>query len=174
MTLIAKVLTAAVIGVYGLFVVAIPDFQPGDPMVPTTLYEATTTHQNAPAATNPPNRTMTPSYPPAGACDAYVAIAYHVGWPQEALPTLREAMRRESGCNPNAVGDHGNSIGLLQIHQPSWCTPSSAWPIGWMQHYRLGSCSDLYNPIVNLRVGLAIYEGWTGSTPGWQHWHALP
>lgn len=174
MTILAKLITGAVLAVYGLFVVAMPDLQPGDPVVPTTRYEATTTHQNAPAATNPPTPTTSAPYPPAGACDAYVAIAYHVGWPEAALPMLREAMRLESACDPYAVGDRGDSIGLLQIHQPTWCTPSSAWPVGWMQHYRLGDCNDLYDPIVNLRVGLAIWEGWQGSTPGWQHWHALP
>lgn len=174
MTLIAKAVTAAILGIYGLFVVAMPDLQPGDPVVPLIRYEATTTHYSPAQTTNPPTPTTSAPYPPAGACDAYVAIAAHIGWPEAALPTLRDAMRLESGCNPSAVGDRGDSIGLLQIHQPSWCHPNRYWPDGWMQHYNLGNCQDLYDPIVNLTVGLAIYEGWTGSTPGWQHWHALP
>jgi hypothetical protein len=174
MTIIAKLLTGAVLAVYGLFVVAMPDLQPGEPTVPSTVYEATTTHQNAPAATNPPTPTMTPPLPSAGDCAGWVAVAYGIGWPEAALNTLEQAMRLESGCDPYAVGDGGDSIGLMQIHQPSWCVPNRNWPIGWMQHYDLGFCGDLWHGPTNLRVALAIWEGWQGSTPGWQHWHALP
>jgi len=173
-TLIAKLLTGGILAIYGMFVVAMPDLQPGDPLVPTTRYEATSTHYSPVQATNPPTPTTTPPLPAAGDCEGWVGVAYGIGWPAAALDTLKEAMRLESGCDPYALGDDGDSVGLLQIHMPSWCTPNGNWPIGWMQHYNLGICGDLWDGPTNLRVGLAIWEGWEGSTPGWQHWHALP
>ena len=174
MTFIGKALTAVMVAVYGMFVVTLPTIPDQPKTVASTLYTAPTTLYSPVQATNPPTPTTTTTWPAAGNCDAYVAIAAHVGWPQAALDTLRLAMRLESGCNPQAVGDAGDSIGLLQIHCPTWGTPNANWPIGWIQHYGWGDCDDLFDPVVNLTVGLAIWEGWAGSTPGWQHWHALP
>lgn len=174
MTFIGKALTALMVGVYGLFVVNLPDAPKPPETVKTTVYAPVTSVRNAPAASKTPTPTTTTPLPAAGNCEAYVAIAYHVGWPADALDTLALAMRLESGCDPQAVGDAGDSIGLLQINCPTWATPNSNWPVGWMQHYGFGDCDDLYDPITNLTVGLAIYEGWAGSTPGWHHWHALP
>jgi len=174
MTFIGKALTAVMVAVYGMFVVTLPTAPKQPETVPSTIYSPATTHYSPVQATNPPTPTSTTPWPAAGNCEAYVAIAAHVGWPQTELDTLRLAMRLESGCNPQAVGDAGDSIGLLQIHCPTWGTPNSNWPIGWIQHYGWGDCNDLYDPVVNLTVGLAIWEGWKGSTPGWQHWHALP
>ena len=174
MTAVGKLIGALMASVYAMFIVALPTAPDAPDTVPTTVYTPATSVQNAPVATNPPTPTITAPLPPAGDCEAYVGIAYAVGWPVDALDTLKLAMQLESGCDPAAVGDDGDSIGLLQIHCPTWGTPSRNWPVGWMQHYGWGDCDDLTNPIVNLTVGLAIYEGWTGSTPGWQHWHALP
>lgn len=174
MTFVGKAITAVIIAVYGMFVVNLP--KPPEPAktVKTTVYAPATSVRIAPVASNPDPPATTTPLPAAGNCDAYVAIAAHIGWPPSTLDTLRLAMRLESGCNPQAVGDAGDSIGLLQVHCPSWGTPNSNWPVGWMQHYGFGTCADLYDPIVNLTVGLAIFEGWAGSTPGWHHWHALP
>jgi len=174
MTFIGKALTALMVGIYGMFVVTLPDAPKPDKTVKTTVYQPATSVQKPPVASNPPTPTTTTPLPAAGDCEAYVGIAYAIGWPVDALDTLKLAMRLESGCDPHAVGDFGDSIGLLQIHCPTWGTPSTYWPVGWMQHYGWGDCDDLYDPITNLTVGLAIYEGWTGSTPGWHHWHALP
>jgi len=107
-----------------------------------------------------PTPTTTTPLPQAGNCEAWVGVAYGIGWPIATLDTLKLAMQLESGCDPAAVGDNGASIGLLQIHQPSWCRPNAYWPQGWMQHYGIGDCKDLYDPIINLRVGLMLYEGW--------------
>jgi hypothetical protein len=174
MTAVGKLIGALMASVYAMFIVALPTPQKAPETVASTVYQPARTHTVAPAATNPPTPTSTTPLPSAGDCEAYVGIAYAVGWPVDALDTLKLAMRLESGCNPTAVGDRGDSIGLLQIHCPTWATPNRNWPIGWMQHYGWGNCNDLYDPIINLTVGLAIYEGWTGSTPGWHHWHALP
>ena len=174
MTFIGKALTAVMVAVYGMFVVTLPTAPKQRETVPSTIYSPVTTHYSPVQATNPPTPTSTTPWPAAGNCDAYVAIAAHIGWPQTELDTLRLAMHLESGCNPQAVGDAGESVGLMQLHCPSWATPNKNWPVGWAQHYGFGDCDDLRDPIVNLTAALAIWEGWKGSTPGWQHWHALP
>lgn len=174
MTLIGKVLTGIVVGLYGLFMLAIPTPNPTPSPVAATVYTVTTTHYSPIQATKPPTPTTTAPLPAAGDCEGWVGVAYGIGWPATALDTLKLAMQLESGCNPQAVGDHGDSVGILQLHCPTWATPNHNWPIGWTQHYGFGDCNALRDPITNLRAGLAIWEGWKGSTPGWQHWHALP
>lgn len=37
----------------------------------------------------------------------------------DMFPELREIARCESNFNYQAIGDHGNSVGLFQIHLPS-------------------------------------------------------
>jgi hypothetical protein len=175
MTLIGKVVAGIVAALYGLFMVALPDVTPErHSPVQTTVYTATSAHYSPAQTTNPATPATTPPLPAAGDCDAWVAVAYGIGWPAAALDTLELAMRLESGCNPQAVGDNGDSVGLMQLHCPTWATPNSNWPIGWTQHYGFGNCDALRHPITNLQAALAIWEGWAGSTPGWQHWHALP
>lgn len=59
-------------------------------------------------------------------------------------PSIVIAMiEKESTFNPNAIGDNGNSFGLMQI-QPRWHSGRMA---------RLG-CTDLLNPIQNVTVGI--------------------
>jgi hypothetical protein len=75
-------------------------------------------------------------------------------------------MRAESGCNPGALGDaeHGGSVGLLQIHQDSWCRPNKYWPAGYLQTMAvLDDCRQLFDPFVNLYAGLMVWRegGWT-------------
>ena len=52
-------------------------------------------------------------------------------------------IEKESRYNPNAIGDNGNSFGLMQI-QPRWHTKRME---------KLG-CTDLLNPIQNVKVGI--------------------
>ncbi len=52
-------------------------------------------------------------------------------------------IKKESNFNPNAIGDGGNSLGLMQI-QPRWHSKRME---------RLG-CTDLFNPIQNVKVGI--------------------
>lgn len=54
-------------------------------------------------------------------------------------------IRYESNYNPNAVGDGGDSIGLMQI-QPKWHSKRME---------KLG-CTDLRDPFQNVTVGVAI------------------
>ncbi len=59
-------------------------------------------------------------------------------------PSIVVAMiERESTFNPNAIGDNGNSFGLMQI-QPRWHSGRMA---------KLG-CTDLLDPIQNVTVGI--------------------
>jgi hypothetical protein len=173
-TLAGKTFIGLVAGLWGLFAVTLPEAPQPAEAVKTTVYAPATSAQMPQVASNQPTPTTTTPLPEAGNCEGWVGVAYGIGWPIAALDTLKLAMQLESGCNPQAVGDDGDSIGLLQINCPTWATPNSNWPIGWMQHYDMGDCESLYDPITNLRVGLMIWEGWTGSTPGWHHWHALP
>ena len=52
-------------------------------------------------------------------------------------------IKKESNFNPNAIGDGGNSFGLMQI-QPRWHSKRME---------RLG-CTDLLDPIQNVKVGI--------------------
>lgn len=52
-------------------------------------------------------------------------------------------IERESRYNPNAIGDNGNSFGLMQI-QPRWHKKRME---------KLG-CTDLLNPVQNVTVGI--------------------
>ena len=52
---------------------------------------------------------------------------------------------RESSYNPSAIGDGGDSIGLMQI-QPKWC---------YQLMDELG-CQDLLDPYQNVTVGIEI------------------
>lgn len=56
---------------------------------------------------------------------------------------------RESNFNPDAVGDGGDSLGLMQI-QPQW-------HYGRMEEY---NCPDLFDPFQNVTVGIDILADW--------------
>ena len=174
MTLVGKVISAVMAAVYATFIVALPTAPKPAETPKTTVYSPATMHYSPVDASNQPTPATTTPLPAAGDCEGWVGVAYAIGWPVVELDTLKLAMQLESGCNPQAVGDAGDSVGLMQLHCPSWATPNKNWPIGWAQHYGFGDCDDLRDPIVNLTAALAIWKGWKGSTPGWQHWHALP
>jgi len=57
--------------------------------------------------------------------------------------------------NPRTLGDGGNSIGVFQIHWPSW------GGLGWV-----GTQAQLLTPWHNARVALRI----SGSGTNWQPW----
>lgn len=54
-------------------------------------------------------------------------------------------IERESKYNAKAVGDNGNSLGLMQI-QPRWCK----------ERMRRLSCTDLLDPYQNVLIGIDI------------------
>jgi hypothetical protein len=95
-----------------------------------------------------------------GKCGEWRELALLVGWPVEQWPTLSHVLYRESRCS---IGSHNKtdpmsgSRGLMQING-FWCRPSRYSPAGWLQEQGiLSSCDDLYDPVINLRAGLAIW-----------------
>lgn len=91
-----------------------------------------------------------------GNCEAYRSLVSQYNWDVE---TMLYAMRLESGCNPNAVGDnyaiggiHAPSCGLLQVRT----LPGRP------------TCEELKNPAKNVETAYII---WT--TQGYNAWSVL-
>ena len=106
---------------------------------------------------------------PKSECEQALQLALNVGWPAEEMATLARVLWRESRCSFGPVHNPddpmGGSYGLLQING-FWCTPSTQWPIGWLQAKNIvTNCHDLYGAEANLIAGLAI---WRNSS--WHPW----
>lgn len=108
-----------------------------------------------------------------GKCGQWYDLAIAVGWPKEEWSTMSYVLHRESRCN---IGSHNKtdpasgSRGLMQING-YWCRPSKWSEKGWLQDKGiLSTCDDLFDPEINLRAGLAIWQygeekhgcGWRG------------
>jgi hypothetical protein len=109
-----------------------------------------------------------------GKCGHWFGVALNVGWSRSDLRKLDYVMWRESRCLPsvfNSSDPNGGSGGLMQINQ-FWCLPSRYFPNGWLQSQGiLKSCTQLSNPIINLRAALAIFEySEERNNNGWQPW----
>jgi hypothetical protein len=104
-------------------------------------------------------------------CSEWAEYATRYGWPASEVATLTVIMGRESGCQPEAIGDNGASRGLLQIHCPTWVQPSRHWPTGWAAAHGFNvTCDDLHKPNYNLAIGFLIWAGVEGSSGGWWNW----
>lgn len=121
----------------------------GRPTVSSTVYGAPSGLSEAPTPT---------TVAPVGACWPVYAYALEAGFtPDEALVLDRIAWL-ESRCTANAVGDHGESLGILQVHAPSWCSPTRYYPVGYLQAALvLNSCEELFDPVVAVKAARAIY-----------------
>jgi hypothetical protein len=168
------------------------------PVVPAEIVVAPTTV--APKPTVPPTTTLAPEFvdedkkiqveptpPPLtvdearllyGKCGEWRELALMVGWPAEEWGTLSYVLHRESRCNIgslNKTDPMSGSRGLMQING-YWCKPTKYSANGWLQDLGiLTTCDDLYDPVVNLRAGLAIWlygEGKHGC--GWRGPWATP
>ena len=64
-------------------------------------------------------------------------------WPEYYHSRLLRLSRCESSLRANAVGDHGESIGLLQVN--------TRW------NPRIAQNFNLYNPVENLNAGYVIF-----------------
>lgn len=112
--------------------------------------------------------------PPVGFCPDVVETARALGWEDDDLDELDYVAWRESRCLPSlhyAKDPHGGSHGVMQING-FWCRPSRYSERGWLQDQSLvSSCSDLYNPIVNLLSAQAIFAySALHNGNGWQPW----
>jgi len=95
-------------------------------------------------------------------CAAYVADAISAGWPAAEAPMLARVMFRESRCIPtafNAKDSNGGSRGLLQIN--------GTHKLWLMQTGYINSLDDLFNPDINLRAALHLWN-----MVGWSAWAA--
>ncbi len=75
-------------------------------------------------------------------------------FPADAVATAMCLMGPESEGNPYAHS-YANSIGLMQIHAPSW---AAFYGVSW---------NDLYDPVINMRIAADIYL----NHGGWFHWN---
>jgi len=93
-------------------------------------------------------------------CAAYVADAISAGWPASEAPMLARVMFRESRCDPtafNAKDSNGGSRGLLQIN--------GTHKLWLMQTGYINNLDDLFNPDINLRAALHLWN-----MVGWSAW----
>ena len=96
----------------------------------------------------------------AGRCTDWSAYAASIGFQSAEIDILERILWLESRCQPGVVGDeqYGGSIGLAQIHAPTWCKPSKYWPNGYLQtHGIVLTCDDLFDVRHNLRAAYAIF-----------------
>lgn len=108
--------------------------------------------------------------PPLSAkCGEWWNMAQSVGWSQQQLPMLDKVLWRESRCFDNAHNPDdpmGGSFGLMQING-FWVKYLSGAGL-------LSDHSELLDPEVNLRAGLAIYNyAHTKHGKGWSPWGFL-
>ena len=155
-----------IIGGVGLAITPPDPLDISAPAVSSTVYTPPTTE--APPATH--NATIAPYEGPG--CAEWAPLALEAGFTPSDLPTALQVMELESMCLPNAIGDNGESFGLMQINS-FWCQPSRYWPQGYLQAFGLvNDCSDLMQPRTNLIVAwhIAANHGW----PNWTTYARLP
>jgi hypothetical protein len=129
----------------------------GRPTIASTRYEPASSIPEAPVAT---------TLAPVGVCWPVYVYALEAGFtPEEAVVVDRLAWL-ESRCDAGAVGDGGESLGLMQIHAPSWCRPNRWNEVGYLQAALvLDSCEELFDPVVAIRAARAVFlEG------GFEQW----
>jgi hypothetical protein len=109
-----------------------------------------------------------------GKCGEWHDLAIAVGWTEAQWPKLSYVIHRESRCNIgsfNKSDPNGGSRGLMQING-YWCRKNKYNPSGWLQAKGiLNNCEDLFNPEVNLRAGLAMWNySQERNKCGWRPW----
>lgn len=165
----SAVVVGSALTVLSFWVAPLPDIPPT--AVPPTVYEAVEAVSSPSDAFKPGIPTTVPRTPKNGDCGGFVELAFTVGWPRSEAHNLAFIMAAESACYTDAVGDNGNSRGLLQIHCPTWVAKTTFWPDGWAaaNGYPI-TCDDLHEPRTNLAVGFLIWAGVEGSSGGWRNW----
>jgi len=109
-----------------------------------------------------------------GKCGEWHDLAIAVGWSEAQWPKLSYIIHRESRCkikSLNKTDPNGGSRGLMQING-YWCRKNKYNPTGWLQAKGiLNNCDDLFNPEVNLRAGLAMWNySQERNKCGWRPW----
>lgn len=104
---------------------------------------------------------------PEGICPPIYALALSEGFSEAEAGLLDRIAWHESRCQRDAIGDNGNSLGMLQIHAPSWCKPNRWNPVGYLQAALiLETCDELFDPVIAVRAARAIvneggFEQWS-------------
>jgi hypothetical protein len=147
-------------GLIGLITGVLVLFSPGNAQAPTQ------TPQVVVASLPPTTTTTLPAL--VTTCTQVATLALAEGLPPSELETALRVAVRESRCTSdafNATDVKGGSRGIYQING-AWCVPNEYWPIGWLQAKGiLQTCDDLYDPTINTRAMVAI---WNNS--GWLPW----
>lgn len=113
---------------------------------------------------------------PDTACAEWYPLFIETGWPVDNWERASMILFRESRCQPGAYNNRSHDIGLWQINAKSWCQPNkyNAHPAGYLGGLGLiDSCDDLYDPAVNMKAALALYnysETRNGPGMGWHPW----
>jgi hypothetical protein len=107
-------------------------------------------------------------------CPDYYSLAKEVGWEEKNIERLDYVIWRESRCDSYAHNKYdpaSGSRGIIQING-FWCRPNSYTENGFLQdHGILNSCEDLFDPEINLKAGLLIYNyGVEKHGCGWGPW----
>jgi len=146
----AGVVTLAMIGFAGIMT-SPPDSQFDEPfpVIESTVYEGSERPLGASTSVEPA---------PVGVCPPVYTEALRTGFTPDEAAILDRIAWLESRCDPQAVGDNGQSLGILQIHAPSWCTVNRWNPTGYLQAALiLTSCEELHDVTTAVRAAHAIY-----------------
>ncbi|MFZ9261636.1 MAG: hypothetical protein ACO23G_14595 [Limnohabitans sp.] len=99
-------------------------------------------------------------------CQEWADTAVRGGFVLDDLRIALQVAELESACLPNAIGDNGQSWGLMQINN-YWCTPVKYWPGGYLQTQGIiDSCTELLDPLTNMHAAwhIATHYGWNNWT----------
>jgi hypothetical protein len=157
---------SAVMG-FGLMVTSNPETDTAGLVSESTVYSPPTVGlEPLPDASGSDYSVVTPQVQYTGpGCREWADLAVRSGFAFDDLWIALQVMELESMCLPDAIGDNGQSYGLMQINS-FWCTPSTYWPRGYLQtNGFLDQCQQLLDPALN------IYVAWHISTQyGWENW----
>jgi hypothetical protein len=122
----------------------------------------------------PTTTTTTTTVPePTGRCAKWQHTAIAAWWTEEQWERLDYVLWRESRCLPDVHNDtdpNSGSYGLAQING-FWCRPSRYNPSGWLQEQGLlSTCTDLYDPAINLAAARAVWDYAEARGCGWSPW----
>jgi hypothetical protein len=115
-----------------------------------------------------------PDIPDGLRCPDYYLSAKEIGWPEDQLDRLDYVIWRESRCDSSAHNEFdpaSGSRGIIQING-FWCRPNRYSSEGFLQENGvIDSCEDLFDPEINLKAGLVIYNyGVEKHGCGWGPW----
>jgi len=156
-------MSIAVVGIAG-FVSSPPDSQFDYPATSNVDPYGDLPPSEAPQRPLPSPQTSEPA--PVGVCPPVYEYALSAGFTSHEAAIVDALAWHESRCQTDAVGDSGQSLGVLQIHAPSWCTANRWNPTGYLQAALvLNSCEELFDVRVAVNAARAIYlEG------GFEQW----